>query len=406
MRGTYQRLKTGLNHRLDRIISWCRLALMGIHGIPGERLQSLTKRAVRFIGDLSWQIEAFPRLPAFRIHDDNWNIFLIGSESSAREISQLFTKGQGQIEVSGRVALWQIRSSIQHWLDEGATLVVYEHTLDLLRRPYWPISFRVETWVNQQITVMMPVESYISGKNFQNVRHHLNKASKASFTARYSQADEDYDCFYHDLYVPFVTQRHGSLSQMSPYHDQRSRWFVRGGLMMVHQMDRMVAGSLCVLADHTCYAIEEGIRIHEPEIMRSGVNSFLVQSLLRWSAEQGAKFLDLGASHGWRSGGSFQFKTDWGARVVKASRIYPHWTFAARTLTDAQCMIINRIGFIAEAEHHFVSVLVETAADSLDSAWLNTQVYEAQRDGLDGVMVVAPDVPSRLVVTETQTSGG
>jgi hypothetical protein len=74
-----------------------------------------------------------------------------------------------------------------------------------------------------------------------------------------------FDHLYHDMYLPFVRDRHTDVALIAPYHDHW-RWVTRGGLTLVTQADQAVAGMICYLVRAKCYLIEGGVIGSDPTL--------------------------------------------------------------------------------------------------------------------------------------------
>jgi hypothetical protein len=386
----YKWAKLRLNYCLDRIIDLCDLVLMDTYHLPWSTGESVAKQIARYVGDISWLLRAFPRLPAYKLIGTDWTIIFVGTEASLKEIRALFFEEARQ-QVLGRIALWKLSAQTQQWLAEGTDLVVCELGRIYPNRPKAPITFTVPIWIQQVLTIPEPLESLIAGRKRNHLRHRINRAQKAGFNYRFSQTKADFDLFYFHMYLPFVKSRHGNLALITPYQDQYRRWFTKGGLMLVTHHGKPVAGSSCYIAGNTCYTVEAGILEADSHLFQQGVNIFRIWSLIVWGHRQGAKTFDMGGTHAWHSNGSFASKQGWGAMVARRKRIFGTWTFLARNLSPALQERINRAGFISEIDGKFYSVLLSTNPTSIAEARAEDELLTAKDQGLDGMAVISAD---------------
>ncbi len=389
MRKLYRRVKVWLNYCLDRVIDLCDMILMDVYRLPWPAGQSMAKHIARYVGDVSWLLRAFPRLPGYKLIGADWTIIFVGTEQSLREIRHLFFEQEANQQELGRIALWKLSAHTQQWLAEGANLVICE----LSRIHPWPprtaFTFTVPTWVQQTLTIPEPLESLISGKKFATERHRLNKAKRVGFNYRFSQSKADFDHFYYHMYLPFVKTRHGYLALVARYQDQWQRWFVRGGLVLVTQHDKPVAGLLCYIANDTCYDIERAVLEADSQLFKQGIGTIITWYAINWGHSQGAKIYDMGGSHAWRSNGVFDSKRRWGARVVRRKRIYGVWTFLAQNLSPSLQDHINKLGFISEIDAKFYGILLSTDTAPVAETDVNKQLLAVKKQGLDGLVVIS-----------------
>jgi hypothetical protein len=385
----YRRVKVWLNYRLDRIIDLCDLVLMDAYRLPWPAGHSVAKHIARYVGDFSWLLRTFPRLPAYKLIGANWTIIFVGGDQGLLEICQLFFPEEITEQELGRIALWRLSAQTKQWLVEGNDLVVCELGRIHPALPKAPITFTVPIWIQQILTIPDPLETLISGKRFATKRHRLNKAQRAGFSFRFSQSKTDFDYFHHHMYLPYVKARHGHLALVAPHQDQWQRWFVRGGLVLVTQHDKPVAGVLCYIANDTCFDVERGVFEADPQLFKQGIDTVITWYAINWARDQGAKIHDMGGTHAWRSNGSFNTKRRWGARVVKRKRIHGAWTFLAQNLSPSLQTRINELGFISEIDGKFYGILLSIDPTSITETDVDKKSSAMKRQGLGGLVVIS-----------------
>jgi hypothetical protein len=383
IRKLYRWGKGRINYCLDRIIDLCNMVLMDAHQFPWPAVQSIAQTIARYVGDISWLLRDFPRLSAYKLMGADWTVIFVGGDVGLREICHLFFDTEVDQQEVGRIALWRLSAQTRKWLAEGVDLVVCELSRIHPRPPRAALTFIVPTRIQQIFTIP---ETLIPSR--RGIRRIVEKAQKAGFTYRFSQSKADFGHFYYHMYLPFIKSRHGDLVQIAPYRDQWRRWFTRGGLILVNQDGKSVAGVLCYLANDTCFATEGGILEANPHLFRQGIYTFLVWCAMVWGHDQGAKIFDLGGTRARRSNGSFTFKRSWGAQVARRRRIYGVWTFLAQNLSPSLQNYLNKLGFIGEIDEKFYGVLLSADAASISEAQINKELSTIKKQGLDGLAVV------------------
>jgi hypothetical protein len=386
----YRRAKLWLNYCLDRVIDLCDLVLMDAYQLPWSTAQSVAKQMARCVGDISWLLRAFPRLPAYRLIGTDWTIIFVGTEPSLKEIRAVFFEEARQQEL-GRIALWKLSAQSQQWLAEGTDLVVCELSRIHPNRPQAPVTFTVPTWIQQVLAIPEPLESLIAGKKFATERHRLNKAQRVGFNYRFSQCKADFDYFHYHMYLPYVKVRHGDLAAVAPYQHQWRRWFARGGLVLVTQHDEALAGVLCYKPNDTCFDVERGVLAANPRLFKQGIETMITWYAINWACDQGAQIYDMGGAHAWHSNGAFNTKRRWGAHVMRRRRIYGTWTFLARNGSSSLLDHMNEVGFISEIDGKFYEVLLCTDATPVTETDLDEELLAVKTRGLDGLVVVSPN---------------
>jgi hypothetical protein len=384
-----RRVKVWFNYCLDRIIDLCDLVLMDAYRLPWSAGQGMARHIARYVGDFSWLLRTFPRLPAYKLIGANWTIIFVGGDQGLLEIRHLLFPEEVTEQELGRIALWRLSTQTKQWLVEGNDLVVCELGCIHPALPKAPITFAVPTWIQQTLTIPDPPEALISGKGFATERHRLNKAQRAGFSFRFSQSKADFGYFHHHMYLPYVKARHGYLALVAPHQDQWQRWFVRGGLVLVTQHDKPIAGVLCYMANDTCFDVERGVFEADPQLFKQGIDTVITWYAINWARDQRAKIYDMGGTHAWRSNGSFNTKRRWGARVVKRKRIHGTWTFLAQNLSPSLQTRLNELGFISEVDGQFYGILLSIDPTSIAETDVDEKSSAMRRQGLDGLVVIS-----------------
>ncbi len=378
------RIKTGINRILDRIIDLCVFFLTWSEVFP-DIIRDAINRITSFIGNLVLLTLYFPRIDAYSLKGKEWNIVFIGRQESSQEISTLFFEGQEvSTQVLPCVPVWKLPDKTKQWLANGEDLVICELSKLFPWKPSESYSFSVPEWVTLILDISANPEDLLVGGRIRGQRRCIRQAEKNGFSYRFTRSFDDFNFFYSEMYLPFISARHGEQASISRFTDQRDRWFKPGGLLLVTKNDQPVAGALVIRAGRSCYGIELGVLHNDPELVKAGVNAFILWSCILWGHSQGAKHINIGTSHAWCTNGSFNFKTKWGARVIRHKNITPQWIFTSGYLPDSLRERINQIEFISEQKgKYYCTYIPGDATEDLDK-----KVQEALLHGLSGLAVV------------------
>jgi len=376
---------------LYRIIDLSNMVLMDIYRLPWSAAQSIAHGIARCIGDVSSLLLQFPRLPAYKLTGAKWKIIFVGTrKTSLLQICHLFFEGNFHQEKIGEIAFWKLPVESQKWLAEGVDLVVCELGRLCPNRPKAAFTFNVPVWINQVITIPEQLERLISGKKLNTVRERLNRAGRYGFSYRFSQSLSDFDNFHYNMYLPFVKGRHGDLALLADYETQR-RWFAKGGVLLITQHGKPVAGGLCCIRDGQYFSIEGGVLQADPELIQAGIQTIMTWYKITWAREQGAKLYNMGGTYGWCSNPSFIAKRRWRARVVRRKKIYETWTFLTTNLSIPLQNHINKLGFISEIDGKFYRTMLSNDDDSIAETIISRELLATKKEGLDGLVVVSAD---------------
>ncbi len=379
----YYSLQTAFNYAMDRTVDYADLLLMDVYRWP-LCPRWLTHRLVRWLGDACVLLKDFPRVSVYKLNSDKWRIIFVGTAEGVKEMEQLFQMETPPQEAT-RVPLWKLSKSTRRWLAEGVDLVICELSPLQTYTPATTVHISVPFWINQAITLTDELETLIAGKKFATKRKEIHRAQRAGISYRFSQEKEDFDQFYYQMYLPYVQSRHHDLALVASYADQWTRWFSKGGLIVMTHDDKPVAGVLGYVTNGTAQAVESGVAPTAPKLLQQSTNTLIIWHVLLWAQAQGAQRVNLGGSHGWQSNGAFITKRRWGAQVVRRQKTYRRLHFAAQTLSAAQIDCINQIGFISESGNKFYNVHLThppTPTDELTA--------HAREQGLTGTLIISP----------------
>jgi len=385
------RIKIGINFLLDRVMDLSLFLLTWSRTLPGL-IQRGVNTTAYFIGDSAWLLRDFPRLNAYQLKGDQWTVIFAGSQVGCLEVQHLLFGSQ---EVSQQMLprgwLWKLPEQCASWLDARADLVVCEISRFCVWKPSAAYAFTGPDWVAQLLEIPASPDDLLVGRRIHGPRRRIRQGEKNGFSYRFTRSKEDFNYYYEHMYLPFVETKHGVKALTSPYNDLYNRWFKLGGLLLVTRYNQPVAGSLVIHTKDVCQGIEMGVLHNDPELLQAGINSILVWSTILWSHQKGAKQLDLGATHAWCENGSFDFKAQWGARVVRRAKITPNWTFLSRRLPDPLRERLNQIGKISELGGKFYcTYLPAEGPQNPDELSLNDRVQDALMHGLAGIALVQP----------------
>jgi hypothetical protein len=360
-----------------------------------EYYSSLPKRALqrvgRFLGDLACLLSDLPRLTAYRLKGAAWSIVYVGDRLGALDVQEvLFNRQEATLEEIGRFSAWDLPARSQQWLQSGDQLVICEQSRLCPWRPTARWSFSVPHSVTQILKIPATPEDLLAGRRMHGPRRRIKQAQQNGFDFRFSRSLPDLEFFYREMYLPFIQGRHGPKAEIMSFDEQNRSWFSKGGLILVTRHSQPVAGALCIRTADMVHGIQEGVLHNDPELIKQGANAIVVWSTLAWSHQQGAQYLNLGASRAWCENPIFDFKAAWGAQVRRCRRIYRNRLFLSQDLPMSLCQRLNQIRFLSEFDGKFYSLWLTKDETADLTALVGDEAGEAERHGLAGVAVVGP----------------
>jgi len=387
----YRNIKVRFNSLMERVIKRCNSMLIFEDEADQPIARRIILRLVRFIGSLALLLQQFPRAEAFDINDPGGRVVYIGTEYGANAFQELYNNSHDlQPQTLGRFKVWKLSALARKWLSSGAQMVVCEFS------PLFP--FRFDTafvisspgLIEQEIVLPKNLTDLYERSSFRNVRQKLNRARRrAEFKSYFTREKSDFDLYYHKMYLPYITQRHGKAAALTSYEGALEN-FKRGGLVMIKEDHIPVAGMMILPKKQTCFGLEAGILDGDEELIRKEVYTFNLWSVLEWVSHLSVTRLNMGAASAWRSNGVFAFKKYWGTRVRRFRTITSNLFYLMENPSGKFLEQINKKGIITENRGRFYSVIF-THRPIHDDSWLEEELHRAIEDGLSGMVVVTSD---------------
>jgi hypothetical protein len=290
-----------------------------------------------------------------------------------------------------RAFLWQVPTLVRRFVRAGDLVVCELNEIVHLSPMGCDVFFVVPEWIKQILDeASRPIDEILGAMN-QTMRRHVRQIERNGFSYVFTQAQEDFDLFYHRMYRPYITSRHGGRGAVLREYEAVLRIFRQGGLILVRQGSNAVCGMLCDLAGDTCRAWQMGVWDGDFDWVRKGANVALWWFMLDWARQQGARRFDFGASRAQTANGTFRFKRQWGTHVYPDRDVYTRWTFFGLMLPAELREHLNAQGFITEVDSKCYQVLLLGPGEKLDPANLAHQLSESTSYGLDGLAIPSAD---------------
>jgi hypothetical protein len=347
------------------------------------------------LGDFGFLILDLLKKSVWRMSAAGQTVLYVGFRESFLRIVPLLFDGSPTYQQIGEISSLTLSRQTMKWLHEGCDMVICELSRLHPYRSRAPITFTMPQWVNLLVEYPDQIDTLLAGNRRRNLRNQINKCRKAGCQWRFSQSREDYDFFYERLYVPFVRSRHGDHAHIAQYPYHWDMWIkgAGGGLVLVTQKDKIVAGSVCLVVDDICYELEMGVLDADEALFKQGINGYLSWSTLKWGKTQGARFYNIGGTLGVRSDGAFRWKSRWGSRVIRRAYTCPLLTFSANRISPSLRDRINALGFICERNDCHFSLIIDKTDSQLPAGELAPTIEHARNEGLQGLCVIAPESP-------------
>jgi hypothetical protein len=217
-----------------------------------------------------------------------------------------------------------------------------------------------------------------------------NFERKTGLSCRVTHAAEDFDLFYHRMFVPHITRRYGALATIDDYGEMR-RFFEQGSLLLVTKDGRPIAGALNVEEDGVLRFRRTGVLDGDESHVEVGAQTALYYFQIRHANHRGLRALDTMKSACFLNDGVYRHKRDWGASV-HADDEATTWLylFAKDLRAEATVKLFADHPVAVHGERGLTGVVGLPLSDGDPDARLATLRHRYQAAGLDAFVAVTP----------------
>lgn len=323
----------------------------------------------------------------------DWSVIYVGEGDSLNELSHaLFLEPANAIALA-RLPLWRVPSIVRRFLGKGF-LVVSELNRLIPWQPRANYVFASPPVVRQVLDTTQPPDVLYDGLK-KELRRHLRRIKDMGFTYEVSRQSEDFDLFYHQMYLPFIQQRYKEQATITN-HSLARRYFDHGELVFVRRNGQRIGGTLVLHTRDKYVAMLVGFCPEYADQARQGALLAMYWFDICRAWELGRQQVDWGGSYARTRNGVFTFKQQWGTRLLLVQGLHVKRFFAADQISPDLCCHLNHQGFLTEREGGFWQVVLETDQGRAGETENHCPEQQMGANGIAGLMVLGPPSAARL----------
>lgn len=171
-------------------------------------------------------------------------------------------------------------------------------------------SYRGTKNVRQETGVSAPWDEM--ARCWRNKEQTARKIRKFGLQPRVSHQPEDFDLFYHQMFLPHVRHQFGNRAYIDSYEEMKP-WFDQGFMLLVMEGETPIAGGLCSIAGDTLVFHRTGVLHGDLEHAKKGAQAAMYYFMLSHAKEKNLKKVNLLLSHAFVHDGVYHHKAGWGA---------------------------------------------------------------------------------------------
>ena len=337
------------------------------------------------IGGAAHTLKLLPRVDVSALNGPDWSVAFIGDPYLQSQLSNLLFDTDPPRRRLGRVPFWDLQSAVDHALAEYPLVVCsLPQTMRVAWRPTAPVTFVTPPFIDHILDLRTPLDVHLRGTARQEVRQLVARVRASRLTWRTTTLASDVSRFYHQIYVPFQTTRHGQAALLESY-DRLAARVASGRVVLVELLadGAVVGGNLLSLNARVAASHEMGLALVLPPDLGRLLPTAVFVAGIEQGLRHGCQWFHFGASLGSWSDPVCRAKRRWGARTVSLGRIdHPEWTWLARELPPGIAARVNQIGPVTFERDRCYVVRAETPETA--------RLPAGPLDGADGFLMVAP----------------
>jgi hypothetical protein len=176
-------------------------------------------------------------------------------------------------------------------------------------------------------------------------KNELRLIRKYGYEYDLSHDRQDFEEFYHQMYLPTTRDRHGALSSPTSISESY-QYFRYGWLFRVKRDGDWVSGVVCHSLENVLIARILGVKNADERLIKEGATSATYYAAIHWANQHGYEAVNFLGTEPYLSGGRFQHKRKWGTTVYVPSHLHRQIWIGVRRITPAVSHFLKETPFI------------------------------------------------------------
>ncbi len=248
-------------------------------------------------------------------------------------------------------------------------------------------TFKSREWVRQVLDISAPWGEV--RKRFHSRKRQLTNTLGKKYGYRISTDQEDFDFFYHQMYLPHTQKQFGIFSHISS-HEYLKGIFSKGFLLLVTEEGRTVSGSICLIEDNALIFRDMGVfRSREAPLKRDS-QSALYFFMIVFAKKQGLHEVNFMKSRSFFSDGVYRTKREWGSAVYPDNEAESWVYYFIPRYTEGVVSFFENNPAIVHTENGLKGVVGISGPPGSFSETEKKLLKQFYAPGLDGLLLLSP----------------
>lgn len=293
---------------------------------------------------------ARPYLPVYQMqgqgHGGPLRVTYIGLEFTKPVLKSMLFAGNPVEQQVGRIPFWRYDELAN--LSSSDILIIHA-AKHLIRKLPRQNAIVLPQYVHHILDIQGNWQD-VKSRFRKSTRYELRTTRKYDYQYKVSHDDQDFEMFYHDMYLPTMKVRHGSLVTLMPV-SEAYQYFRHGILFLVRRDEQCVCGSICHIEQDTVHYMIVGVINGDQQLINEGALGALNCLRIQWANQRGYKAVNfLGSGIPRLNGGMFQYKRKWGTAVSVPPHLHRQIWIRVCRITPAVSQFLKENPFIVVDE--------------------------------------------------------
>ena len=267
------------------------------------RLPGFVQLTIRTASNLRWAFSAL-RVELWLItrkgdaQQEGLKIYYSGSEKTRQLISRLAFDDDCEASFISKTWLWRASRTLSRCEDEDL-LSVIEMPFFMSRVFKKKQRFFIPNWIHADVDISIEMNRLLKNSSLQS---DLRRIRKNNLTFEVVNDVQHLQEFYSNMYVPLITQSHGSEAIIDPYLTMEREFLNGADLLLVAKDGKHLGGMLIIYPSSNAYLWRIGILNGDVQFIQEGaISALYYYSILFYGKKNiaGALWHDTRFSQGW-----------------------------------------------------------------------------------------------------------
>lgn len=222
----------------------------------------------------------------------------------------------------------------------------------------------------------------------KNTRKYiLRLIRKYGYEYELSHNDQDFEQFYHHMYLPTMNDRHGELS-IPISINEAYRYFQSGCLFRIMREGEWVSGVVCHPEQKVLITDIHGVKNADVQLANEGATSATYYAAIQWANEHGFEAVGMVGSRPYLESGAFQHKRRWGSAVSIPSDLHKRIWIKIQCITPAASHFLVKNPFVVvDKDNRLHGLIVVDDPSNVPSETKTEWEDRYATPGLDSLLV-------------------